>query len=240
MNFQQVFNSYWNKYRGDDSAPGVTDPEWNIALMFANDAIMEWRNTDGVYWNELYDTLQNASDGDKTVTTGKLQYQAPSDMDVPGGYLRLYSPTSTAFSLVPVIEPGAAQIQATTSNFAYFTGDPQDGYTLNFNPGVIDPAANYLMDYVYYKFPRPVNGPSDLPNMRDPMYMVYYMLRERFLNSRNTTGYSTADRQCTGRLANMEIRNAQGSPYNQWSLTDPQGGGFGAPFPSYSADILRS
>lgn len=236
MNFGQMFASYYVKYRGVGDVPGQSDPEFSIFSQFANDAIQFWRTQDGVLWNELFNTAKN-SDATTIITTGVTTYKAPSDMDFPGGYIKVFRPTSTDFTLIPLIQPQAAQIQAANSNYAYFTGDPNNGFILNYNPGNPAPMENYTMDYDYYKVPTPLVNFSDVPEMRDPMLCVWYALRERLENSRNTL-WQKADIELSRSMANMEVKNAMGTNYNQWTYMDSQGGGFGNPSINSGANIL--
>lgn len=231
-----MFASYYVKYRGVGDVPGLTDPEALIFIQFANDAIQMWRQMDGVLWNELFNTAKN-SDAQINVVNIQTTYSAPSDMDFPGGYIKVYREGSSDFGLVPLIQPYEAQIQADLSNYAYFTGNPNDGFVLNYTSPTNLPNMTYTMDYDYYKLPRGLQNATDTPEMRDPMFCVWYALRERLENSRNTL-WQKADQEMVRCLAAMETRNAMGTNFNSWVNQDSQGGGFGAPAVGLGANIL--
>jgi hypothetical protein len=236
MTLYQAFASYYTKFRGDATIPDTTDPEWAIFVQYANDAVADWRHTDGVLWNELYNTAKN-SDAQLTITSTASTYNAPSDMDFPGGYIKAYSSGSSAYSLVPLIEPYEAQNQSSLSNFAYFTGDPNNGFLLNYTVSG-QPTTSMTIDYPYYKLPATLANPNDTPEMRDPTYIVWYALRERFINSRNSL-WQKADENLTKVLQQMVIRNAMGTNFNGWTVQDSQSGGFGSPQLGIGQSIFR-
>ena len=236
MNTYQLFSSFYRKYRGDAQIPDSTDPEYQIFLGYANDAIQDWRQTDGVLWNELYNTAAS-SDAQLVVTPANSKYTAPSDMDFPGGNIKVSSGGGSFSSLVPVIEPYEALAQATVSNYSYFTGDPNNGFTLNYSVSGL-PNGTFTIDYPYYKLPITLVSQNDIPEMRDPMFIVWYALRERLENSRNSL-WQKADENANKCLQQMVIRNAMGTNYNGWTIQDSQGGGFGSSVLGTGQNIFR-
>src|SRR3954470_341404 len=108
------------QYRGDSQIPASSDPEWAIAVQYANTAIRRWANVDVEYWDVLWGTLQTAATGTKIYTTGTSTYAAPTNMKLPGGFVRLTGPTTTGFFQIPLISPNDIQIQAQAGSYAYF------------------------------------------------------------------------------------------------------------------------
>jgi hypothetical protein len=234
MNFTQIFSSYYMRYRGDSNVPTSTDPEYLIGMSFANDAIREWAATPDTLWNELFTSLAtNGGDGDTSYVAGKTTYLAPSDLNIPGGYLKVYDPNSTSYFLVPLLQPEQAQIMAPSSSYYYFIGDGGNGYNMVFNPSSnLSTGVSWKFDYVYYKDPTLITDGNSIPQMSDPMFIVNYMLAMRFQNARNWTAFqSFYDGQATTNLQNMVNRNSMGTNYNKWKMQDPTGSGFGRNVP---------
>ena len=87
--FTNIFTAYWTQYRGDSDVPASTDDEFTIALRLANEALNHWATYDGTYWKELFTTLQDAADGDQTITTDDKTYSAPTNFLEAGGFVKV-------------------------------------------------------------------------------------------------------------------------------------------------------
>lgn len=216
MEFSDIFATYYTEFRGDSDVPDTTDPEWAMALRFANVAINRWKQADGVLWNELWTTRSTEEDGEDAIVAGQTEYEAPADFVYPGGYVRLGG-TDQGSQTLQVYSPEEAQTMGGT--FAYFTGNPSAGYLLH----IIDVADNLdglAIDYDYYKGPTLMTRGSDIPEMADPFFIVNSMLADRFRAARNFPAYQTARRDADQSLQNMITRNAMGTPTRGWTIRD--------------------
>lgn len=242
ITFSDIYLNYLTRYLGDTqvSTTGVfsldtTDPEYSIAIQHYNTAVRRWDNVDGVLWDELWTQLSASTQVSptlvRTYTSGTYAYAAPTDMNFPGGTITLGGTSNPMFQ-VPVIDSMDVQAMANTSPYAYFTGDQHSGYTLNLSLGSSDTQFNgYTINYPYYKKPTylaTTETGTTVCQMRDAEFAINTMLSIRFLESRNYPAQQVADRDATAALANMEVRNAMGSPHNAWTVTDygPGWGGY--------------
>jgi hypothetical protein len=224
MQFSDIFATYYTEFRGDSDVPtDLTDPEWLMAIRFANVAINKWKQVDGVLWSELWTTRSTADDGDATVVANQLEYEAPGDFVLPGGYIRLGGGDQSTQRL-QVYSPEEAQTRG--GMFAYFTGNPAEGYILHLS-AVADNIAGMAIDYDYYRAPTEISASDDIPDMADPYFIIDSMLADRFRAARNFPAYQTAKRDADQRLQNMITRNAMGTPTRGWTIRDTVPG-FGA------------
>lgn len=229
MNFSEIFAAYYNLYRAEATTPGTTDDEYTIALRLANEAIQRWGNYDNTYWNGLFDTFQNSGDG-TTVATGVTTYDGPSDMREAGGVAKIVDSNGNTVRTYPIIEPQEAQFKIDRGQYCYFTGDPNNGFTLNLNPAPDSAIDGMNIDFVYYKTPTLLTKGSDVPEMANPYFIVHRMLANRFRASRNPY-YQSALRDSEDMLKIMQSENNSGSWANPWKLQDNSGASFGATQP---------
>src|ERR1035437_10042712 len=229
MDYNAIFTAYYNLYRNEAQVPDVTDDEYTIGMRLANEAINRWSNYDNIFWKELFDTFQNSGDG-TTISTGVTQYDGPGDMKEAGGYVRIIDSGNNTVRSYPIIEPQEAQFKIDRGQYCYFTGDPNNGFTLNINPAP-DSAINGMnIECVYYKTPTLITTGSDVPDMANPYFMVHRMLANRFRGSRNPY-YQAALRDSEDMLKIMQMENMSGTWANPWKLQDNSGAAFGATQP---------
>lgn len=226
ITWDEIFEAYYNIYRAEATTPASTDDEYTVALRLANEAVNYWAHFDGTYWRELFNTLQNADDGTKTLATSTTTYDAPSDFAEIGGYVKYLDSSNNIVSRVPIIEPHQAQFKDQKASYTYFTGDPGNGYILNVNPAPASADNGRGIDYIYYRTPLEITTGSDVPEMSNPYFMVHRMLAMRFRNSRNPY-YSTALRDSENTIRLMKIDNDSGNWSNPWSVPDNSGSSWG-------------
>lgn len=229
MNLLQLFTSFYIRFRGDVIIPPVGDPEFGIFRSYANEAISNWATVPDLMWSQLWSSLQTSGEGDSVYTTTKTAYAAPSDMQRPGGFVRLTgtsSPTSQ-WPVVPVINPSAVQIQAFNNTYAYFTGDPNNGFICNIITGNVPASQSLTIDYPYYKQPTYFVNPTDVTEMPDPTYIIDWALAQRYLNTNLINKYQIMDASATQNLQDMINIEFSGTNYNGMKMKDPLGSGFG-------------
>jgi hypothetical protein len=226
MDFDEIFAEYYTLYRAEAEVPANDDDEYIIAMQLANNAIRRWANYDNTYWKELF-ALSNDSFSDGTVTTvaGTTTYDAPSDMKEAGGYVKVIGGTGNMQMGLPLIDPQEGQFKGDQGRYAFFTGDPNNGFVLNLNQAPT--ASGETLQYMYYRLPDLITQGSDRPQMSNPAFMVDFMLANRFRASRNPY-YSTAKRDAENALGQMKMANDSGGWANPWSVADRSGSVWGA------------
>lgn len=225
MTYDEIFTAFWNLYRATNDVPASTESEYTIGLRLANEAIQRWATYDNTLWQELFTTLSLAGEG-VTVTTGTTQYDAPDDFANAGGHIKLLNSDGTIFSTYPILEPQEVQFKSQQGVYAYFTGDPANGYVLNLNPTPTSTQNGKTINYDYYKTPTQFTTGSDVTEMSDPYFIVHRMLANRFRASRNPY-YNDALRDSENALGIMKMRNDSGTWANPYSVQDRSGTTFG-------------
>lgn len=207
-------------YEVDSTEPTSGDEDYLVWTALFNIAIDLWENEEGMLWKELFVKLADASDGDKTTTAGTNSYSVPTDFRFPAsGYVWLGTGTNkTAYK---VISQEKVQLyENDKGNWCYFLMDGTP--TLEFNPNITLPN-NYTISYNYYKYASKVSDGSDTFDMSDPMFAVYYALSEL----KKEEGDQTAAAIATQKLEAMRTKNIMGTNFQDNSLKDETGDGFG-------------
>lgn len=222
MDYTAIFEAYYVLYRAEATVPTSSEDEYLVGIPLANEAINRWSNYDNTMWQGLFQTLQVSGDGDLTIVAGQTEYATPEDMKQPGGKIRIYDDTGATLARIPIINPEEVQFKADTATYAYFIGDPNNGFTLNINPAPLSTWDGQNMNYVYYKKPTLITTGADLVDMPDPYFIVHRMLANRFRSSRNPY-YASAKSDAEDSLRTMQLANNSGTWSNPWSLPDNSG-----------------
>lgn len=226
MDLDSLFSAYYTQYRVEADTPASTDDEYIVFTALANEGINRWSNYDNTFWKELWNTLQISGDGDLQITTGQTEYVAPDDMRVAGGKIRIYDNSGSTIARIPIIEPQDVQFQGDLTQYAYFIGDPNNGFTLNINPAPTSTWNGMNMNYIYYKKPTLLVTGSDLTEMSQPYFIVHRALANRFRGSRNPY-YNSAKTDAEDVLKTMQMENNSGTWSDPWKLADNSSGRFG-------------
>lgn len=227
MDLDDLFQDYYTLYRTEAQVPNSSDDEYIIFQRLSREAINRWANYDNTFWKELYSTNQIDGTGDTVLATGTTLYNAPTNMRVAGGYIRVFNNQGQTIKRVKIIEPQDAQWQSDVASYAYFIGDPNNGFTLNINPVPQTNEVGLNFDYVYYKVPDFLVNGSDLPQMTQPEFIVHRCLAMRFRGSRNPFA-GDAKKDAEDVLKTMQMENNSGNWADPWKLADHTGGTFGA------------
>lgn len=119
--FDSIFTQYYSQFRADADIPTSSDDEYTVGMRLANEAINRWQNYDGVYWKELFTTLQLDGGGTQVISTGVTTYLAPGNFRQAGGYIKVKDSSGNTRQTYPIINPEESQFQGTSSEYAFFT-----------------------------------------------------------------------------------------------------------------------
>jgi hypothetical protein len=232
MTQDEIFKAYYVQYRAEADTPNNLDDEYIVFVGLANEAINRWAKYDNTFWKELYTTLQISGDGENEIDITQDEYGTADDMQVAGGKIRVFDPvTNQTKARIPIIEPQDVQFQSDLAMYAYFIGDPNNGFTLKLE-GVTDALDGMSFDYVYYKKPTVFTADDSTtandtnPEMSDPYFIVHRSLANRFRGSRNPY-YQSAKNDAEDALRTMQLTNNSGNWADPWSLPDNSNGRFG-------------
>jgi hypothetical protein len=228
--FQAIVHSL---YAGDAETPDSSSKEWTVRLNYLKAAINSWDTEVGMLWNELFTTLEAAATGDKTATSSTLVYDAPDDFRFLGGYVvsvgsddqrtrwGVYAPEKAN-----VLE-GTGIIGIDDGN-VFVTGNPKTGYKINFSS---QPTVGDTIDYAYYKTAFEPSTGSDILEMSDPYFAVYFTLSKLHEQDGQGDRATFAMSQAESKLAAMKTLNAMLPNYQANNLENPTilrtGAGFG-------------
>jgi len=226
MTFDDIFEAYYAQYRAEADTPASTDDEYPVAMRLANEAVNRWQNYDNTMWHELWTTAQREGDGDLTVVAGTTEYAAPDNFKNPGGMVVLKDSGGVTVHRYGLVNPEDVQFMSDTANYAYFVGNPADGFTLVLNPAPLPNMDGYNIDYLYYKYATKFTTGTDITEMADPYFVVHRALANRFRSSRNPY-YSSAKTDAEDALRTMQLTNNSGSWDNPWQVPDRSASQFG-------------
>lgn len=235
MEFQDIFQEYYALFRGDNAIPGVTDPEWALAVYAGNRAIRRWANVDAEEWDVLWttavaqgftETYQGTS-ANPTVTT----YDCPDNMNHPAGFIQMTDPVSGSYIHINVVKLIDVQFQNASSPYAYFTGNNQTGWqmTLNFSGSSNN---GWIIDFPMYMTPTYFNATllsdgsgnvqedgTTISECPDSSFLIASMQGARLFETRNPF-FQQREKDSEIALQGMQLKNGTGTPGNPWNLND--------------------
>lgn len=204
MTEQEIIDLVYSMYENDSDGWDATSSEYLTARAIANGAIRRWKNLEGVRWNELYKELADAVDGDKTVTAGDYSYNCPADMMIPPAVGEYVDIGGTTFIVETIAK--LPQLRESQTNFVYFIGNEKDGFDMKVNPNVTLVTGDTI-SYGYWKSPTYLTTTTSETEMRDPMFIVHYVL-SRFYKSDGLLNESNQEMQVAeGILDQMRTEN---------------------------------
>lgn len=221
MNYDQIFEAYYTLYRAEAETPPSSDEEYVTGIRLANEAISRWVNYDNTFWNELYTTL--GTEGQSITVSSNTTYAGPTNMRSPGGHVIVRDDNGNTLKRYPLIEPHQVQMKGDTNMYCTFTGNAATGFSFTVNPSPDEAIQGKTFDFMYYRNPTLIQGGGDVPDMRNPYFIVNRMLANRFRASRNWSAYQTAMRDAEEALKVMQLENNSGTWSNPWKLEDNSG-----------------
>lgn len=228
MDQDALFQSYYALYRTEADTPNDSDDEYVIFNLLTAEAIQRWSNYDNTFWKELFETAQRDGSADLSIEANTTEYDAPTNMQEAGGFLRLYDNNNVTQQRIPIIEPQDAQFRDDLESYCYFIGDPNNGFSLEINPVPNSAIVGLNMDYIYYKQPTYFTQGTDVSEMSMPFFIVHRCLANRFRGSRNPY-YTAAKNDAEDILKTMQMTNNSGNWSDPWKLADNSGSQWGIP-----------
>jgi hypothetical protein len=205
----------------DTDYPKSGEEDYTLRHALVKNAIRVWESQQGIFWNELFTTLEDAADGDKT-TDGTDTYDAPTDFKHPVGWLRLVDgSTSTYYEL---IKQGRVQDfdNDTATRIWYVTGNKASGFKVHISP---TPGTGSTIKYEYYKDATLPSDGADVIEMSDPQFCVYWALAE-LVRDEDPALAQTYQQIANDKLAQMKLSN-DGPVWGQEYGIDDNYPGFG-------------
>jgi hypothetical protein len=197
----------------DTDLPQEGEEDYVVRLELIADAVQVWGNEQVTLWKELFTSLSEAPDGDKTIVAGKQDYDVPSDFVFPVGFVRI---GSRHYKNIPLTD--IQTMNNPGNENCWFIGNKNTGYRLHINDtfGSMDEGAD--IEYEYYKEPTIPSKGTDIFEMNDPGFAVYWVIAE--LIADEDPGLASKYSQIAENKMNaMKIRNEM-TPWHQGSGID--------------------
>lgn len=222
MTEQEVFNQVYSMYSGDVDYWDSTSDEYALLRDYATAGIDRWRYYERTDWKELFTKLADASTGLKVV--------AGFTASCPDNFVR-----NTGFVFIggkkftPVSPAKASTLVGSDStfNFCWFTGNVKDGFTLNINPGA-QISNGDTIDYPYYRTPTYYAAITDVTEMSDPFFLVYFILSRLYKN--DGEGFADEFNKAESILEQMRTDNMAGveevADDIEWASDEQDGFGY--------------
>lgn len=228
MTLNQFHNRLHYLFTGDTSTPSSSDSEYTLRTELLSDAIDAWDSENGIVWSELWQQLSDASDGDTTVVANTRDYNCPTDFRFPGGFV-LITDSNGDNEYVRVVKQEEAELLKNLDQKAcYFTGNKKIGFDLHF---LYQPTAGTTINYPYYKDPFKPSSSSDVIEMSDPTFAVYYALSQLHEMAGSGDRATLALAKAQARLDGMKTKNLMATWFQDNSVPDRDyavnTGGFG-------------
>ena len=206
-------------YQLDSSVPGSSDEDYTVRTNLLKTAIALWSGEEGVLWRELWLDLSDAADGTKVTAAATTKYSCPSDFNFPGGFVRTKEDGVNWTFWKVYDQPKSELFKNPTllEAFCWFTGNKKVGFSVNFSK---QPTPGVTLDYPYYKDPFIPSSSSDVIEMSDPYFAVYYALSKLHENDGEGDRATVALAVAESRLAAMKARNAMMPSYQENYVPD--------------------
>lgn len=200
-------------------APAVTDTEWLINQDLINQAILTWENEREVEWRELWSGNYNLG----TVAAGVVSLALPDDFKWPAGFVRFVNSQGgvTRIPFTPIDHINNRDLTEKNPAVVYTTGSV-GSYQLNFafTPVAGDNYTGSKCYLDYYRFATNLGGINDIPEMSDPMFLVWFAVAQRKLQTGDTDQYTVFNSMASESLRLMRVANQNTVAYHDGSLDD--------------------
>lgn len=199
--------------------PATTDTEWLIDTDLINQGITLWEGEREVEWKELW--AGNVSLG--VVSIGQVSLPLPDDFKWPGGFVRFVNTSGsvTRMPIVPLDHINNREQVEKNPQVCYVTGFP-GSYVLNYGFANIagGPVVSSTVYIDYYRFANQLSNPTDIPDMSDPMFLVWFAVAQRKLQTGDSDQYSVFNAMASESLRLMRVANFNTVAYHDNSLED--------------------
>lgn len=228
MTLQEYQDILHSLYQGDTDTPSSGDATWNFRNNLLKAAIALWASDRGMVWSDLFVMLSTASNGDKTVVADTLSYDCPTNFRSLGGFVRTYS-AGGASTYWQIVKPEQSELLLSQGVKACFVaGNKKTGYTINF---LTQPTPGDTIEYPYYKTPFEPSTVSDVIEMSDPYFAIYFSLSKMHEIDGDGDRAIKAFNEANERLSGMKMANEMSPAYQENSVPDRDwetgSGGFG-------------
>ena len=216
---QDIMNSVYVNVDDDITSATTIDDEWNARLQLINMGIGAWERQD-VYWRELWKNYTFP----ETISSATTYSVSATDFLMPGSLLFCTDSSGNVQILDIIFPQDVIKYVNNGGRAAYFTGNAASGWTLNltWTPTQGDGIYGTTPSVYYYKSANRVSGPTDVPEMSDPTYLVWYVTYQKQLFYNRTDMAQDALTQSQESMMNMRIKNELNVNFGSNRIEDPE------------------
>ena len=215
MTLQDLQDKIQVLYDNDTTTPDSSDDDYKTRTALINTAIDMWHKEE--QWREL---LTSSNDLTVPIVTvaGASKVVLPTNYDKIAGYIRLSDGTS--YKYVPQKDPATAQLYDNSpgENFFYIMGNPKDGYSAMLRP--TPTISGLIVKFEYYKLPTHLVVYTDISEIPDAMFCVYYALSKLFDSDGASLKSQKASMEMGSRLDNMVQHNVLSGWFQDTTIPD--------------------
>lgn len=203
----------------DTDYPTSSEEDYDVRVKLVNQAINVWGDDKGVLWNELFASLADASDGDTELVEDQESYDCPTDFNFPLGKVRtVHDDDSTYYDRMPVTQSQLLDDDSSTYCF-WITGNKDAGHDIHIHPTPDSDNAGDTISYDYYKDPTELSSGTDVIEMSDPYFAVYWAAAE-LMQDELPSQADTYRQIALNKLSAMKLRNDQPAAWEAHAITD--------------------
>jgi hypothetical protein len=210
MNLEEILMAVQAAVDGSVDSIDWSDDDTLTRKNIVNKGIRRWAHDNATRWQELAENVTLGS-----VRAGQTTFSLPGDYFMLDG---VFWPNGDKLPIRNIR-------QATDEGrYGFVSGNVRDGFTLNlgWTPS-LGPEVGQNLRLLYYREPRILNKPGDVPEMSDPNFLVAYTASEVNIGD-DTTMYAKFNGDALNYLANMRDINSQIAQGQEFYIEDESGG----------------
>lgn len=236
--YQTIINQIQLMALNDPTPPAVGTQEYQTyTQMISNYAIPQWEATRNVLWNELWNDVSDYA----TIVVDQPDILLPDDFKfIGGGFIRLVYPNSTSeapqIRSFPVKKIEELELNPLYNQPEFYVyGNIQTGFylKLGWTPQIGAAEIGATINFRYYSYATNIQfavnssnailNPTDVPQMSDPMFIVYSVAAMVNANNFNMQLYQVQSDLANSSLNAMVEANEMASNFMDDYIKDIDG-----------------
>jgi len=206
MTLDQLQQNIYHLYDGSDvSYHQSTSEDYLLRKGLINTAIEDWAMSYGVKWRELFTTGTAGS-----TVPSQSQYDIPQDFIHMVSEVKVNYTTGVVYYQYKKLEDRLLSDRANPSERYYTITGKVGSFKLDLNP---IPDQVGVITFDYYKKPTPLVNGSDVTEVPNPLYLVYYTVSRLYEQDNRSDLAQTYEQRATTVLNQMIVNNNT-NPYS--------------------------
>jgi hypothetical protein len=195
MLISEAMTSIYRRFEKSIDEPDNDSEDYIVRLDYANRAIRQWENEEGMDWKELSGTLSG------TLVNGICNNQTDlANFKSPLGFLRIGTDRYT------YVRPERVEREQTlhTSKKIYTVTGSKGSKSINVYPAI---SADFTLDYKKYATTYTTGEETTEIEMSNPEFLIAFVLSMLYLDDDNSTQAQVEMQSATGAMQAMKLDN---------------------------------